>query len=158
MEKNVITKAGLKELKIELENLIKIERPKVILEIKEARAQGDLSENAEFDAARQKQGQIEDRIRDIENIIENSKVTNVYSKTNKVKIGSKVTVQNLKDMETETYTIVGTLESNPFKNFISNISPMGSALIEKSENDETSFVVLNKNNKIHVDLKILKIQ
>ena len=130
MEQNILTKEGLKNLKAEQKNLIEIERPKVIEEIKEARAQGDLSENAEFDAARQKQGEIEDRILEIEGILENTKVvTSSSSASSKVRVGSEVTVQELKKSEKETYTIVGTLEANPFESKISNQSPLALALL-----------------------------
>ena len=129
MEQNILTKEGLKNLKAEQKNLIEIERPKVIEEIKEARAQGDLSENAEFDAARQKQGEIEDRILEIDGILENTKIVTSASSSTKVRVGSVVTIQDLKKNEKETYTIVGTLEANPFESKISNQSPLAMALL-----------------------------
>jgi len=154
--KNIITKEGLAELKAEMKNLIEVERPKVIEDIADARAQGDLSENAEFDAAREKQGQIEDRIREIEAIIENSKVSSSSSKSDKVRIGSKVKIVYLDNKVEEEYTIVGTLEVDPFKSLISNVSPLGKALMGKTKGDEVSFTLSDKNSK-RVDIKIKKV-
>lgn len=158
-EKNIITKEGLTELKVELKNLVENERPKVILEIKEARAQGDLSENAEFDAARERQGQIEDRIREIENIIEHSTVSAGSKKDrDKVRIGSvvKIEFQNKKKEQAE-YRIVGTLEVDPFKNLISNISPLGKAIMGKSVDDIVSFILTKNKNDTKIDVKIMAI-
>ena len=123
-QQNLLTKEGKAILKKELKTLVEIERIKVIADIKEARARGDLSENAEFDAAREKQGQIEGRISEIEIILKNSKIVNTTAenKTGKVRIGSKVTIQKLKDLTKAEYTIVGSLETNPFEKKISNES------------------------------------
>lgn len=150
---NIITKEGLAELKAEIKHLIEVERPKVIEEIAEARAQGDLSENAEFDAAREKQGQVEDRIKEIEAILANSKVLNSRVKSKKVRIGSEVTIQSLKDKEKETYQIVGSLEANPFENKISNISPVATAILDKEEGDVVTIDVSSK-----YDVKIIKVK
>lgn len=151
--KNIITKEGLAELKAELKNLIEVERPKVIEEIAEARAQGDLSENAEFDAARERQGQVEDRIKEIEAIIENSQVLNSRSKTSKVRVGSEVTIEDLKTKDKDTYLIVGSLEANPFENKISNISPVALAILDKEEGDVVTVDVSPK-----YDVKIIKVK
>ena len=150
---NIITKEGLAELKIEIKHLIEVERPKVIQEIAEARAQGDLSENAEFDAAREKQGQVEDRIKEIEAIIANSKVLNSRVKSSKVRIGSKVIIEDIKAKSQETYQIVGSLEANPFENKISNISPVALAILNKEEGDVVSVDVTPK-----YDVKIIKVK
>ena len=135
IEKNIITKEGLKELKDELKKLVEIERPQVIEEIKEARAQGDLSENAEFDAAREKQGQIEDRIKEIESIIENSTTIKSSSSNATVILGSKVEYQNMATNEKASVTIVGSLEADPFEKKISNNSPLGIALLNASKGE-----------------------
>ena len=135
IEKNIITKEGLKELKDELKKLVEIERPQVIEEIKEARAQGDLSENAEFDAAREKQGQIEDRIKEIESIIENSTTIKASSSNSTVILGSKVEYQNMTTNEKASVTIVGSLEADPFEKKISNNSPLGIALLNASKGE-----------------------
>jgi len=151
--KTIITREGLVELKAELKNLIEVERPAVIEEIAEARAQGDLSENAEFDAAREKQGQVEDRIKEIEAIIDNSQVVNSRSKTSKVRVGSEVTIKDLKTNEKETYAIVGSLEANPFENKISNVSPVALAILDKEEGDVVTIEVSPK-----YDVKIMKVK
>lgn len=157
-EKNIITRVGLQELKDELKKLVEIERPQVIQDIKDARNQGDLSENAEFDAAREKQGQIEDRISEIEAIIENSSVAATSSKSTKVRIGSEVIVENVKTKEKDTYTIVGTLEADPFQGKISNVSPLGTALINHSEGDEVQVSIDAKNSVKKFTVKIKKIK
>lgn len=157
-EKNIITREGLQELKDELKKLVEIERPQVIQDIKDARNQGDLSENAEFDAAREKQGQIEDRISEIEAIIENSSVAATSSKSTKVRIGSEVTVENIKTKEKDVYTIVGTLEADPFQGKVSNVSPLGTALINHSEGDEVQVSIDSKTSVKKFTVKIKKIK
>lgn len=157
-EKNIITKDGLQELKDELKKLVEIERPQVIEDIKDARNQGDLSENAEFDAAREKQGQIEDRIAEIESIIENSTVATASSRSTKVRIGSEVTVENTTTKEKDEYTIVGTLEADPFQGKISNVSPLGTALLNHEEGDEVQVSIDSKHSVKKFTVKITKIK
>ncbi len=148
---NIITREGLKELKEELKNLIEVERPKVIEDIKDARALGDLSENAEFDAAREKQGQIEDRIQAIEKIIETSNIISTRSNsTSKTRLGSIVKYLDMSTNEENTVTIVGSLEADPFESKVSNSSPLGSALIETSKGEVITVQVPNK-----YDVKVL---
>ena len=132
---NILTKEGLKELRNELNDLIQVQRPRVIEEIKEARSQGDLSENAEFDAAREKQGQIEDRISEIEAIIQNSQVLSTTTSKRNVRIGSTVTIENISTKSQETYTIVGTLEADPFSGKVSNQSPIAMAILGLKEGE-----------------------
>ncbi len=151
MEKNILTREGLQNLKKEQKNLIEVERPKVIQEIKEARAQGDLSENAEFDAARQKQGIIEDRIQDIDSILENTKLVSKTA-TDKVRIGSKVTIQELKKDKKEVYTIVGSLEADPFSFKISNESELAKALLGQEKGAVVKVMATKK-----YDVKVIKI-
>ena len=150
--KNIITKQGLDELKIELKNLVEVERPKVIEEIKDARALGDLSENAEFDAARQRQGEIEDRVREIENIIENSVVQRTKTKSKTAGFGSEITFQDLSDKSKSTVTIVSSLEADPFEGKISDKSPLGIALVGSEEGDLAVVEVAKK-----YEIKITKI-
>ena len=126
--KNLLTKEGKAELQKELKNLIEVERPKVIADIKEARERGDLSENAEFDAARDRQGQIEGRINEIKTILENTEVVK-KSTSSKVRVGSTVTIQNMKTNKSDTYSIVGSLEANPMEGKISNESPVALAIL-----------------------------
>jgi len=154
MSKKIITKDGLVALKKELKELIEIKRPAVIADIKEAREQGDLSENAEFDAAREKQGQIEDRIKVIEEIIETSEVVSTSRKGGKVvTVGSTVTIINLKNGKEFEYQIVGTLEADPFKNKISNVSPLAEAIIDKKIGERVTVLT---QPKYDVEIKSIK--
>lgn len=148
-----LTKEGLAALEVELKRLVEIERPQVIQDIKDARAQGDLSENAEFDAAREKQGVIEDRIKEIENIISSAKVISSRTSTKKVGIGSTVVIKIDSSKTTETYTIVGTLEADPFLNKISNTSPLGKALINKVVGEKARVEV---KKEYHVEIIEIK--
>lgn len=152
-QKNIITKEGLQELKDELKKLVEVERPQVIEEIKEARAQGDLSENAEFDAAREKQGQIEDRIKEIESIIENSTTIKSSSKSNIVRLGSTVKFTDMSDKSNNTVTIVGSLEADPFEKKISNNSPLGIALLNAAKGETVTVQVAKKYDIKITDIK-----
>ena len=123
-----LTQEGLDELKKELDELIQVRRPEIINALKEARAQGDLSENAEYDAARNDQAVVEARIRELEVMIENAVIiTNVN--TDVVSIGTKVTLEYVDDEEEEVYSIVGSSEADPFSNKISNESPIAKAIM-----------------------------
>ena len=123
-----LTKEGLDELKKELDELIQVRRPEIINALKEARAQGDLSENAEYDAARNDQAIVEARIRELEAMIENAVIiTNIN--TDVVSIGTKVTLEYVDDEEEEEQSIVGSSEADPFSNKISNESPIAKAIM-----------------------------
>ncbi len=136
-EENFITENGLEELKKELEDLTTNVRPSVINAIKDARALGDLSENAEYHAAKDKQSQVEARIRELEYLIENSIVIK-EGDTSEVRVGSTVEIKYIDDDEVEEYKIVGSTESDPFENKISNSSPIAQAIIGKKINDIAS--------------------
>lgn len=131
---NFITKDGLEELKKELEDLTINVRPSVINAIKDARALGDLSENAEYHAAKEKQSVVEARIRELEYLIENSTVIE-EGKKNEVSVGSTVEIKYVDDDEIEEYKIVGSTEADPFENKISNSSPIAVAILGKKVND-----------------------
>lgn len=149
-----LTKEGAENLEKELRHLIDIDRPEVIESLQAARAQGDLSENADYDAARTKQAEIEGRIKEIENILANVKIISEKSKSNKtVGLGSTVTLRDLTDNEEVTYTIVGTVEANPVKGLISNVSPLGRAIVDKAVGD---IVVVHVPQEYKVE--ILKIE
>ena len=112
-----LTQEGLDELKKELDNLIKVKRPENIQAIKEARALGDLSENADYDSARDEQAQIEGRIKTIEKMLENAKVIKEVSK-DKVGIGTVVSIRYMDDDdEEEEYKIVGSHVNSPNGNY-----------------------------------------
>lgn len=133
-----LTKEGAEKLEKELRHLIDIDRPAVIESLQAARAQGDLSENADYDAARTKQAEIEGRIKEIENILANVKIISDKAKTKGVVLGSTVTIKDLTDNSVESYTIVGTVEANPLKGLISNVSPLGKAVVDKNVGDVVS--------------------
>ncbi|MGX9340763.1 transcription elongation factor GreA [Mycoplasma sp. 128] len=138
-EKDIIylSKERLDEYVAELDYLRNVVRPQVIDEIKEARGQGDLSENAEYDAARDKQAQIESRINEIQHIIENHVLIDTKNKKTTVSIGSTVTIENKKNGERKVLTIVGSLDADPFAKKISNQSPLAKAVLGKKVNEET---------------------
>ncbi|MGX9395709.1 transcription elongation factor GreA [Mycoplasma sp. 1573] len=138
-EKDIIylSKERLDEYVAELDYLRNVVRPQVIDEIKEARGQGDLSENAEYDAARDKQAQIESRINEIQHIIENHVLIDTKNKKTIVSIGSTVTIENKKNGERKVLTIVGSLDADPFAKKISNQSPLAKAVLGKKVNEET---------------------
>ena len=123
-----LTQEGLDELKKELDELILVKRPEVINALKDARAQGDLSENAEYDAARTDQAIVESRIKELETMLERAVVITKVD-TDVVSIGSKVTLQYIDDNDTEEYSIVGSSEADPFTNKISNESPIAKAIM-----------------------------
>ena len=147
-----LTQEGLDELKRELDELIQVRRPEVINALKDARAQGDLSENAEYDAARNEQAVVEGRIRELEAMIEKAVIiTNVN--TDVVSIGTKVTLEYVDDEEEEEYSIVGSSEADPFTNKISNESPIAKAIMGLKVGSIVS--VESPNGKY--DVKILAI-
>jgi transcription elongation factor GreA len=123
--KHQLTVAGLEEHKKELERLKSEDRVQNIEALKEARAQGDLSENADYDAARDEQTRIENRIKELENIIKNHVLINGKNTGNNM--GRTVTVE-FEDGSVSPYTLVGTLEASPLDNKISNESPLGHAI------------------------------
>lgn len=123
-----LTQEGLDELKKELDELILVKRPEVINALKDARAQGDLSENAEYDAARTEQAIVESRIKELENMLERAVIITKVD-TDVVSIGTKVTLEYVGDDDTEEYSIVGSSEADPFNNKISNESPIAKAIM-----------------------------
>lgn len=129
-KKNILTYEGLKKLQDELQDLKVVQRAEVAKKIKEAREQGDLSENAEYDAAKDEQRDIETRIEEIEKILKNVDVVDedeVDLET--INIGCRVKIRDMEMKEDLEYKIVGSTEANILKNKISNESPVGQALI-----------------------------
>ncbi len=129
-----LTNEGLNKLKEELDYLKSVKREEVILALKDARALGDLSENAEYDAARNEQAQVESRIAELEAMIDNAIIITDI-KTDKVGIGNSVKIEYVEDKDTETYSIVGSNEVDPFNNKISNESPIAKAIMGLSVGD-----------------------
>ncbi|MBR1968905.1 MAG: transcription elongation factor GreA [Clostridia bacterium] len=126
----LLTSEGLKKLQDELENLKTVRRKENTAAIKMARSFGDLSENSEYDEARNEQAEIESRIVEIENMLNNAKVIDEDNiDTDVVSVGSKVTVMDMEDKEEEEYLIVGSTEADPMNGKISDESPVGSALL-----------------------------
>ena len=129
-KKNLLTYEGLKEREEELEYLKVTRRQEVAQKIKEARGQGDLSENAEYDAAKDEQRDIEARIEQLENILKNAEIIDEDDvSTDQVNIGCNVTILDVELNEKETYKIVGSSEANSFEHKLSNESPIGKALL-----------------------------
>ena len=148
----LLTSEGFLELETELNKLKSEDRPRIIEAIKEARAQGDLSENADYDAARDEQAKIEARIQELEYMLEHAKIIEKVS-GDKVAVGTTVTVQYVDDDEEEEYSIVGSMEADPFENKISNESPIGKAIMDRHVGDVISVESPNGS----YDIKIIKI-
>ena len=147
-----LTQEGLDELRKELDELIQVKRPEVITALKDARAQGDLSENAEYDAARTEQAIVESRIKELEAMLERAVIITKVD-TDVVSIGTKVTIEYVDDEEEEEYSIVGSSEADPFTNKISNESPIAKAIMGLKVGSVVS--VESPNGKY--DVKILAI-
>ncbi|MDR2568465.1 MAG: transcription elongation factor GreA [Mycoplasmataceae bacterium] len=147
-----ITKEKLDELKNELDNLITVQRPKVIVELQQAREQGDLSENADYDAAKEHQADIENRIKVIQTILnDHSIIKNANSHI--IKIGSKVTYKNTKTGKNVEVEIVGVTETDPKVNKISNECPIAKAILGHSEGDKVQVI----NIEIPYFIEIIKV-
>ncbi|MGQ4002216.1 transcription elongation factor GreA [Francisellaceae bacterium CB300] len=133
-----MTPAGEAALRAELNQLKKVERPEIIKAIADARDHGDLKENAEYHAARERQGMIESRVKDIEGKLSHAQVIDVtkISANGMVIFGATVTLMDIKTEEEITYQIVGQDEANVEHNKISVVSPLARALIKKEEGDE----------------------
>jgi transcription elongation factor GreA len=134
-----VTEEGLQKLKEELDHLITEKRKEVVERIKIARGFGDLSENSEYDAAKDEQAFVEARISQLENMIRNAKIIDVSdSADDVVGIGKTVVIQELPDGDMEEYTIVGSTESDPLNGKISNDSPMAQSLIGHTAGEEVN--------------------
>lgn len=133
----LLTYEGIKVLEGELDNLKTVRRNEVAEKLKEARAQGDLSENAEYDAAKEEQAEIEARIAELENMLKNAVIIDTEdAKLDTVKPGCKVKLYDYSFEEEIEYLIVGSTEADPVNGKISNESPVGEALLNKKVGDE----------------------
>ena len=148
-----LTQQGLEELKNELEDLINVKRPANIQAIKEARALGDLSENADYDSARNEQAVLEARIKKIEQMLENYVIIEETAK-DKVGIGSTVTIKYIDEDDSDEYKIVGSQEADPFASKISNESPIAQALMNKKVGDVVT--VESPNGTYQVEITEIK--
>ena len=147
----VMTAEGFVKLEEELDNLKTVRRPEVIKSLKEARAMGDLSENADYDAARDEQAMIEAKIKELEYKLEHAEIINNADK-DAVNLGSVVTI-SYDDGEEEEYELVGSMEVDAFNNKISNESPLGVALL----NHKTGDIVAVDSPNGGYNIKIVKI-
>ena len=129
-----LTPQGFLDLEAELNDLKLNKIPAVIQALQEARALGDLSENAEYDSARNEQAQVEGRIKELEFKLEHCQVMDGGNK-DIVSVGSTVTIDYVDDDDTEVFSIVGSMEADPFENKISNESPIGKAILGKKVGD-----------------------
>jgi transcription elongation factor GreA len=145
-----LTQEGLDNLKKRLEEL-KIEEKENIVALQDARAQGDLSENADYDAARDAQARIAAEIKDVTDKINNAVIITSVDTNN---LGKYVTVRFLDDNEEETYLLVGTIEADPLANKISNLSPLGKAILHAKQG---STVRVKTEDEEQFDVLIVKI-
>lgn len=151
-EKIFVTEEGLNDLKDELYNLIHVTREEVKEELKAARAQGDLSENADYDSARDRQAKVESRIKELEYQIKNAQIITEKKRGSTVRIGSTVEIQELDTKNKLTYKIVGSVEADPLNGLLSNVTPLAEAIMDHKVNDVCTVSVDNP-----YDVKILKI-
>lgn len=155
VKKNILTYEGLKALEDEVQDLKVNRRKEVAQKIKEAREQGDLSENAEYDAAKDEQRDIEARIEEIEKILKNAEVVVEDDvDLDKINIGCRVKILDIEENEELVYKIVGSTEANSLKGKISNESPVGSALIGAQKGD----IVTVETQVGELQYKILEIE
>lgn len=149
----LLTKEGLQKLKEELELLKNVRRKEVAARLKEAISYGDLSENSEYEEAKNEQAFIEGRIIQLENQIKHAKIIK-GAHTKSIQIGSVVKLKKAGSSTTEEYTIVGTTEADPFENKISNESPIGEAIMDKVKGDKVN--VDTPSGKVKIEVMGLK--
>lgn len=147
--KFIMTAEGYLEAETELNELKNVRRQEIIEAIKEARAQGDLSENADYDAARNEQAIVEAKIQELEYKLEHAEIIDNKDK-NIVNLGSTVTI-SYDDGETEEYKLVGSMEADPFENKISNESPLGIALLKHKIGDVVEVASPNGGYNIKIE-------
>ena len=154
-KKNIMTYAGLKKLEDELEDLKVNRRKEVAQKIKEAKEQGDLSENAEYDAAKEEQADIEARIVELEKILKNAEVIDEDEVgSDIISVGCSVKVLDVEFDDELTFTVVGSTEANSLKGLISNESPLGNALLGKKQGE----IVEVESPAGMIQYKIIEIQ
>ncbi len=147
----LLTVEGKEKLEKEIRFLIDEKRPGIIIQIQEAREQGDLSENADYDAAKAAQGELEARINEIDNILNKCRIISKEDNIeNQVSIGNKVKFKDFSDKKTYEYEIVGSNDTNPKENRISNVSPLARALLYKSVGEEIEVKGIENPYKIKI--------
>lgn len=148
-----LTAKGFTDIESELDELKRVKRPEIIKAIKEARALGDLSENADYHAAREEQAIIEWRIQELEYMVEHASIISEES-SDTVKIGSSVVIRYDDEDDLEEYKIVGSTEADPFENKISNESPIAKALLGKKKGSKVT--VESPNGEYEIELVEIK--
>lgn len=149
-----MTQSGYEQLQEELEQLKTVKRPEVVEKIKVARSFGDLSENSEYDAAKDEQGFVEQEITKTEEMLRHAKIIEENNNKNEVQLGNTVTFTELPDGDEEKYQIVGSAEADPFEGKISNESPIAKSLLGAKLNDEINVPLPNGND---MKVKIISI-
>jgi transcription elongation factor GreA len=152
-EKEYLTKEKLKELTEELDNLKRVKRREVADSLEYAKSMGDLSENAEYQEAREMQAEVEERVSKLENILKNAVIMHAHS-GGAITIGSTVVVKKAGDKESKTYQIVGSEEADIAKGKISNQSPIGIAVMGKKVGDK--FDIMTPKGKIGYEIIEIK--
>jgi transcription elongation factor GreA len=140
IKKEVVTKEYYEQLQAQYRHLIDVERPQVLEELATARAQGDLSENADYDAARNKQAEIEALIRELEYTLNNIEVASEKVSKNKITATSTVVIYDLADEEEYTFQLVGSIGSDPERGKITTESSLGAALLGKEVGNEVEVI------------------
>lgn len=149
-----LTPEGAEDMKRELTQLITVRRPELAMKLKDAVAEGDLKENADYHDAKEQQAFVEGRIQYLENILRSATIIRKEGPTDEVRIGSEVTIREEGSDEDETYMIVGAAEANPREGKISSSSPIGSALLGRKQGDKVKAETPNGT----ITFKIRKIQ
>ncbi|CAD2075746.1 Transcription elongation factor GreA [Jeotgalicoccus aerolatus] len=149
-----MTQAGFDQLHVDLEELKTVKRPEVVEKIKVARSFGDLSENSEYDAAKDEQGFVEKEITKIEEMIRHAVIIEDTGDNNTVSLGKTITFKEIPDGDEESYQIVGSAEADPFEGKISNESPMAQSLLGAKLKDEVKVALPNGGE---MKVKIVKI-
>ena len=152
IDKNYVTQEGYDALVKEYEQLVHVTRAQVIVELQEARAQGDLSENADYDAAREHQGQVEARIRELDELIKNSEIIDESVKKGKANVVK--TILDLSENQEKSFSIVGSVEADPLNGKLSNITPLAEVILDRKVGD----VCTVKRVDEPYDVKIVSIQ
>ncbi len=154
VEPVLLTKEGLLELQKEYEHLVGVKRHEVASRIKEAISYGDISENAEYDSAKNEQAELEERILELENMLRFAEVIEEQEgDVDCVQVGLKVKIKNMKTKEIESFTIVGSTEADPLEGKMSNVSPVGSALLKKKVGEVVTVDIPDG----HIDYKVMEI-
>ena len=154
-KKRILTYSGLKAMEEEIEHLKVVKRKEIAEKIKEARAQGDLSENAEYDAAKDEQGEVEARIAELDKILKNAEVIDEDEvDLSAISIGCKVLLYDLEFEEEVDYAIVGSTEADPLHGKLSDESPVGAKLIGAKEGEVVEVLTPNGST---VKFKVLEI-